>query len=246
MKNFIKLILQKTFGFNNYLYIFSIFKISTLKFDKNEGVFLNLLNLLSDDSIVLDIGANIGIMTVLLAKKCSKGKVYAFEPIEDNFNALQRVLKFFNIKNTTSERIALGNADKTIKMILPVKNSVKLQGLPHVITAADGSHEEGIEYNITQKSLDNYWDYKENKISAIKIDVENYESEVFEGAVNLLKKYKPIIYAELWNNDNRYRSFKILEELGYKIMIYLNGSFVDFDKKKHEVDNFFFFPDNSN
>lgn len=244
MKNLIKLILQKTFGFNNYLYIFSIFKISTLKFDRNEGVFLNLLNLLSDDSVVLDIGANIGIMTVLLAKRCNKGKVFAFEPIEDNFNALQRVLKFFKIKNTTLERIALGNEDKTIKMILPIKNSVKLQGLPHVITPNE-SHEEGIEYNITQKSLDNYWDNRENKISAIKIDVENYESEVFEGAVNLLKKYKPIIYAELWNNENRYRSFKLLEELGYKIKIFFNGSFVDFDKAKHDVDNFFFFPDNS-
>ncbi|MHB8339238.1 MAG: FkbM family methyltransferase, partial [Ignavibacteriaceae bacterium] len=97
MKNLIKLFLQNILGFNNYLFIFSIYKISTLKFDKNEGVFLNLLKLLSEDSVVLDIGANIGIMTVLLAKKCNKGKVFAFEPIEDNFNALQRVLKFFKI-----------------------------------------------------------------------------------------------------------------------------------------------------
>ena len=172
MKNLIKLFLQNILGFNNYLYIFSIFKIFTLKFDKDEGVFLNLLKLLSDDSVVLDIGANIGIMTILLAKKCNKGKVFAFEPIEDNFNALQRVLKFFKIKNTIAEKIALGNKDQTVKMILPTKNFVKLQGLPHIITSVD-SQEEGIKYDVTQKTLDSFWNNREDKISAIKIDVEN-------------------------------------------------------------------------
>ncbi|MEW6702255.1 MAG: hypothetical protein AB1298_06005, partial [Bacteroidota bacterium] len=74
MKNKIKCVLQKLLGFRGYLFVFSIFKIFTLKYDKKEGVFLELLNHLSNDSIVLDIGANIGIMTVLLAKKCNKGK----------------------------------------------------------------------------------------------------------------------------------------------------------------------------
>ena len=243
MKNLIKLFLQNILGFNNYLYIFSIFKIFTLKFDKDEGVFLNLLKLLSDDSVVLDIGANIGIMTILLAKKCNKGKVFAFEPIEDNFNALQRVLKFFKIKNTIAEKIALGNKDQTVKMILPTKNFIKLQGLPHVITSPD-SQEEGIKYDVRQKTLDSFWNNREDKINAIKIDVENYESEVFEGAINLLTKYMPIIYAELWNNANRSRSFELLTKLGYKIMVFIEGSFVDFDQTKHNVDNFFFFPDN--
>jgi ubiquinone/menaquinone biosynthesis C-methylase UbiE len=81
MKNTIQKYLQKILGFNNYLFIFSVFKILTLRFDRKENDFFYFLRLLPENAIVLDIGANIGIMSVHLCKNVKKGMVYAFEPI---------------------------------------------------------------------------------------------------------------------------------------------------------------------
>ncbi|MEN9442625.1 MAG: hypothetical protein RLZ33_2702, partial [Bacteroidota bacterium] len=55
-------------GFRTYLYVFAIFKIKTLRSDSKEKDFFHFLSLLEDGKgAVLDVGANIGIMTVHLA-----------------------------------------------------------------------------------------------------------------------------------------------------------------------------------
>jgi FkbM family methyltransferase len=241
MKNFIKLLLQKSLGFKNYLFVFSIFKILTLKFDKEEGVFLKMLNLLTEDSVVLDIGANIGIMTVLLAKKCTKGKIYSFEPIDENYETLVKIVKFFGLRNVKCYKLALGDKIDTVKMIMPEVNSVKLQGLPH-IKGIPEKKEKGKEYTVSQSTLDIFWEKQNEKISAIKIDVENYENYVFKGLTKTLTKYKPLIYAELWDNENREKSFQLLNSLGYIIKVADDNTFLEYQPELHCTDNFFFFP----
>jgi hypothetical protein len=81
-------------------------------------------------------------------------------------------------------------------------------------------------------------------VKAIKIDVENFEYFVFKGAENTLRKYKPLIYCELWDNENRAQCFELLSgELGYKIMVLEEGKLVKFDPGVHENQNFFFVGD---
>ena len=84
MKKLIQSILQKILGFERYLFWFSRFKISTLKWDSKEGDFNHFLSLLSPGDDVLDIGANIGIMAIKMAQTCHQGTVHAFEPIPEN------------------------------------------------------------------------------------------------------------------------------------------------------------------
>ncbi len=63
-------------GFRTYLYVFAIFKIKTLRSDPKEKDFFHFLSLLKDGKgAVLDIGANIGIMTVHLARKLPNSTV---------------------------------------------------------------------------------------------------------------------------------------------------------------------------
>ena len=50
---------------------------------------------------------------------------------------------------------------------------------------------------------------KDKKIGAIKMDVENFEYFVLEGGKELIKKHKPIIYTELWENQNREKCFQL-------------------------------------
>lgn len=244
MKNTIKYLLHRLLGFRNYLFVFSVFKIYTLKRDRNEKDFFHFLRLIPENTAVLDIGANIGIMTVHLSRSIKDVTVYSFEPIPFNIEALKRVIRFFKLNNVTLFEIALGNTEGEAEMVMPVVNAVRLQGLSHVVHNSITENNEGDRYKVPLKMLDNI-DVLQNtdkRISAIKIDVENFEFFVIDGAKKLLTKHKPIVYAELWDNDNRKQCFGLFESLGYSTYVVANDTLVQFDAGKHSTQNFIFLP----
>ena len=244
MKNIIQKYLQKILGFNNYLFIFSIFKILTLKLDRKENDFLYFIRLLPENSVVLDIGANIGIMTVHLCRNVKKGIVYAFEPIPENYLVLQKIARFFHIQNLHLFNCALGDQNKVVEMIMPVNASVKKQGLSHIIHESISDLNDGVYYSVLQRTLDSVAAEIKIPFYAIKMDVENFEFFVLKGGKESIAKYRPVIYTELWDNENRTRCFAILSELGYKIMVLDNKKLVDYDSLLHATQNFFFIPVN--
>jgi FkbM family methyltransferase len=245
MKNSVKFILQKLFGFQRYLFIFSLFKIKTLHKDNKEKDFLFFLTLIPPGGLVLDIGANIGIMTVYLARQIKDATIYAFEPIPHNSKVLERVIARYHLKNVKVCKYALGNEDGETEMVMPVIGSVKMQGLSHVVHSAIQENNEGERFKIQVKKLDNIREIMDATIplTAIKIDVENFEYFVLEGAKELLKKYKPLIYCELWDNENRKKCFELMCGLGYEIKILVTGKLIAYSAesaKLHPTQNFFF------
>ena len=126
MKNTAKYILHKLLGFKNYLFIFSLYKILTLRKDKNEKDFFAFLHLLPENTAVLDIGANIGIMTVHLARTIKGVTVYSFEPMPNNIGAFKRIIKYFKLDNVKLFEIALGNTEGEVEMVMPIISNVKM------------------------------------------------------------------------------------------------------------------------
>jgi FkbM family methyltransferase len=243
MKSAIKYILHKLLGFRNYLFVFSVFKIYTLKWDRKENDFLFFLKMIPAGTVVLDIGANIGVMAVLLAKKIKGAQVVAFEPVPANISALKRVIGFFSLKNVRVMEYALGNEEGEVEMVMPVIDSVKMQGLSHVVHSSITENNEGVKVKAPIHRLDNITGLNGTmKISAVKIDVENFEYFVLEGGKSFINKYKPIIYIELWENDNRHKCFSLVKELGYKVNVVANEKLAEYDPSTHETQNFIFTP----
>lgn len=240
MKAFIQRILQQSLGYSSYLWLFTRYKLFTLRWDKNERDFFHFLSLLDSSDVVLDVGANLGLMSYYLAKKCTV--VHAFEPMPNNFNNLERLKRTFNLHNLRLHQTALGDKNQEIELILPVVSGVKKQGLSHVVTDKIKDFNEGSTISSTCYKLDDYTAIQELKISGIKIDVENFEFEVLKGAENLLKRDKPIIYAELWDNQNRHDCFEYLINLGYDICVLKGSSLVKIERNPNNIQNFFFLP----
>lgn len=243
VKKGVQSILQRILGFDQYLFMFSLMKMRTLKWDQRESGFQYFLNLLEKDDVILDIGANIGIMTGLLAETCPEGTIHAFEPVPENFRALKKIVKYVNGKNVLLHNIALGEHEGEVEMAMPMVKGVRMQGLSYIKDKSiEGYTSEHKSYKVPLKSLDQIPELFEKRVAAIKLDVENYEQFVLRGAKNLITTFKPIIYTELWANDNREICFHLLQSMGYSPKVVVNKQLVPYESSIHDHQNFFFIP----
>ena len=143
-------------GFRTYLYVFAIFKIKTLRSDSKEKDFFHFLSLLEDGKgAVLDVGANIGIMTVHLANKLPNSTVHAFEPVPDNLSVLKKIIAKFNLKKIKIHAVAVGETIGNVQMILPKQGKTRMQGLSHVKHESITEWNEGEEFEVPLNTLDN-------------------------------------------------------------------------------------------
>lgn len=245
MKTFIKYILQKILGFNTYLYVFALFMIVKIRWDKRERDFFHFLNLLPDGGTVLDLGANIGVTSYHLAKKLPQSTVVSFEPLEVNMNILKRIKQKFKLNNIKEFMLAVGDENTTLQMIMPVIHNVPMHGLSHVIHQEITENNTGLTFEVPVVRLDDFREvnFENSRITGIKIDVENFEYHVFKGAEKLLKKHKPVIYCELWENENREKSIFFLGSLGYSAFTLHKKELLPFNTKTSTKNNFFFLPD---
>jgi len=213
-----------------------------LRKDKNEKDFFAFLHLLPANTTVLDIGANIGIMTVHLARTVKGVAVYSFEPMPNNIVAFKRIIKYFKLDNVKLFEIALGNSEGEVEMVMPIISNVKMQGLSHVVHDSIPENNEGERIQVPLKMLDNMIELTNcpKRISGIKIDVENFEFFVLDGAKQLIAKNRPVVYAELWENENREKCFELFKSLNYKTIVVVDKKAVEFDKTIHKTQNFIF------
>ncbi|WP_016949681.1 FkbM family methyltransferase [Anabaena sp. PCC 7108] len=179
--------------------------------------------------LVFDIGANIGDYSILLSKIVGfSGKVYSFEPTSTTFNRLQERLIALKINNVYGFKKAFYSDDTQIEFNefpddFSVWNSI---GKPQMLDPqGSGQYVPIINTEIVEAiKLDSFC--LENSIDHIdylKIDVEGAESDVLEGARELLKN-KSIRYIQFeisqkmleGLNHTAKSTFDILIENGYE------------------------------
>ena len=243
MKSYIKRFLQFILGFERYLFYFSRYIAGSLHRNKREGDFIAFVKLLKDGETVLDIGANIGAMSVYLAKHLPHSRIIAFEPIPVNVRVFKKVIQHYKLSNVELIEKALGERDGMIEMVLPNQKHVKMHGLCHVVHESITELNDGDRFQLPMVRLDAVEEVQSaGRISGIKIDVENYEQFVLTGAKEVIEKNRPVIYAELWENENRNQCFRFITELGYQIHVLSDQRLVPFDAGVHHQQNFFFIP----
>ena len=177
-------------------------------------------------------------MTVHLSQSLPKTTIHAFEPMPDNRSVFKRISEKFRLKNVVFHEIALGDQEGTVQMILPQKDGAKMQGLSHVKHETITEWNEGEECEVPIQLLDNL--LHGTSIQGIKMDVENFEYFVLKGGENLIAQSHPIIYTELWENENRDKCFAFLDQLGYQAHVVTGNQLELYDSTKHRRQNFIF------
>jgi FkbM family methyltransferase len=176
---------------------------------------------INKNSIVIECGCHIGTHTVKLASLCDK--IYGFEPMPETYEILTKNMLINNIDNAILYKLGVSNKPGVTKYSWISENNPGASGLennpmgkPTYINATS----KNIDVNLTTIDL-----LSLNKLDFIKIDVEGYERLVIEGAMNTIKRCKPIIVMEIWKDhfggvDINYTKelFKNLIDIGYTIV----------------------------
>lgn len=163
--------------------------LKNIEWEPHITKFVKYYNKLYNIQNIIDIGSNFGYHTLLFSKEV-KEKVFSFEPQKQNFKILQRNINRNNIKNVVLYNYACGDINCDVKMpiIQNTKNQMINMGdfTPNIIN--------GNSYTITKSIILDEMDFPQ--IDLIKIDVQGWEKKVLNGAINLLKKYKPTLIVE--------------------------------------------------
>lgn len=171
------------------------------------------------DTNCIDIGAHKGEVLDIMLKHSPNGIHYAFEPIPGLFDGLKR--KYADNSNCKIFDIALSNNKGTSTFNYVISNP-SYSGL--VKRKYDRDNEEDTSITVKTDLLDNV--LPEAYIPGlIKIDVEGGELLVLQGAVQTIKKHRPVIIFEhgLGASD-MYGStpdkvFNLLHSCGLKISV---------------------------
>ncbi|MBR9701876.1 FkbM family methyltransferase [Candidatus Pacearchaeota archaeon] len=136
------------------------------------------------NSVILDIGSNIGNHAVFFGKILEAKELYCFEPQRKMFDILTKNLKINNLDGVSKcYNIGIGNKELMANIFVADKRN---PGGGRVIEEDTGT--------VNIKPLDNVG--ISSKIDFIKIDVEGYEKQVLHGAEKILKKDHPILFVE--------------------------------------------------
>jgi FkbM family methyltransferase len=163
--------------------------------------------LLTKDDVVVEIGANIGALTVPLSRRCKR--VYAFEPQAENFLLLYHNLNRNQVLNVEAFKIAIGSENKEVSMPTLVELDAD-----HGVVGDYGGPEVGFgSLRVQQRTLDDL--RFSSRISFIKLDCEGSERDALEGAERTIKTDSPVLYVENNRPDKASALVKWLVDHGY-------------------------------
>ena len=158
---------------------------------------------LEPGDVVIDAGAYLGIFSIFASKKIGpNGKVYAFEPISENYQLLEKTIKLNKAKNIEIIPYALGKKEGLLPMAIEDGS----------FNASSGFFKKGNKKRIVKQiSLDEFIEQRKiSKIDFIKADIEGMERELLFGAQKTIKEFKPRLSICTYHRPD---DPKIIEEL---------------------------------
>jgi FkbM family methyltransferase len=184
---------------------------------------------LDNNSIAIEAGSHIGTIAVKLAKTC--GFTYCFEPIINTYNLLE-----FNMnKNCIPKKFKLFNKG----LGASIKNE-KISWISNEGPGGIGVTNNFLEPTIQRDKIETIEiitidSLNLDRLDYIKIDVEGYEEHVINGAIDTIKKYKPIIVLECYETFVPLKpaslefvkdKYNLLINIGYEVQNIWNADFI--------------------
>ncbi|MDA3890636.1 MAG: FkbM family methyltransferase [Salinivirgaceae bacterium] len=214
LRHNIKIILYKESVLSRFIFL--------NEFEINEQKFIE--RYLKKDDFFIDIGANIGLFTLLASEKCgTQGKIIAFEPSPTTYKRLIENIKLNNLQNVKTFNIALSDKNGVAKLKVS-KDGFDAWNSLGIPTMGQFFQEVDV--------MTNTLDYIANEFEIVnpillKIDVEGWEIPILSGGEKFFKSIDaPDIMIEFADNSAKNAGYTckdlycVLIDYGYKIYSY--------------------------
>jgi FkbM family methyltransferase len=155
-----------------------------------EQRFLDYIASLKIKGTYLDVGACVGTHSVFFAMCCPADHVWAFEPREHQRHRLERTLELNDLfGKVTVSPWALSDERGTVTVNLDRRvHTLPTERLDRVV---------------------------QGPVALIKIDVEGMEPRVLAGATGILRRHRPLVFAEAHTDEEFERILARLRPFGY-------------------------------
>ena len=200
-------------GISSELQIFNVHEPITTKITIQE---------LKEGMTCLDIGSNIGYYALMESKAVgNNGKVISIEPSPKNFEQIKKNLELEKISNVDVYNFAAGDKDDEVNFLIHERSN-----LCSVIPIGEPIPKSTNIIKVPLKRLDTFLEeMKLDKLDFVRMDIEGYEMNLFEGSWNAIKKFKPMIQMEFHDNlfdiEEKIKFFERLKKEGYEIKYFI-------------------------
>jgi FkbM family methyltransferase len=165
----------------------------------------SVLKLTSANSIVLDVGANVGFWTIPLARSLTSGGcLHAFEPVPANLARLAENVHR-NRLNATVRLHGIGLSDKKAALKISLRedfqNGAETGNAAIVIDSEDSKFARAA-IEVTPLDGETFESLGIDHVDFIKVDIEGHEDKFLAGAAAVIRRFRPILYMEI--NDAYY------------------------------------------
>jgi FkbM family methyltransferase len=185
-------------------------------------------HLVAPGDSVIDVGANFGFYTAYLSGRVGPhGCVSSFEPIPLTFGILSYIVGRSSLENVRLFKFAASDSNGSATMGIPrpddgLDNYYQARLMPAGDTPGVAI---GQRLEVPLRTLDSVIDSASKPITFIKLDVEGHELEAVEGAMTLVRSFKPALLIEVSTDldDDRSPASALmhrLEEHGYSCYWY--------------------------
>ncbi|MBU9403910.1 FkbM family methyltransferase [Burkholderia multivorans] len=161
--------------------------------DRFEPHLVSMLEAMCDQgNQALDIGANIGCTALALSQIVGNGRVAAFEPVPRTFAYLSK--NAGSVPNVAIHNFALGKEPGT----LPMQGAEGDSSGAFIANQFHIGNAGYFQVDVPVRRLDDaFRSLGLDRVDFIKIDVEGFELDVFEGALETLQRFKPRVVLEM-------------------------------------------------
>jgi FkbM family methyltransferase len=140
--------------------------------------------LVPNGSVIIDVGANFGWYSCILAKKFPTAELYAFEPEADAFTMLGKNVSENNLPNVRMFKHALGSSSGILKLYVSASENT---GTHSAVRLENSSHM--VEVDVVP--LDHV--ISAEGVALMKIDAEGSEYSILLGAESTLRRTRVVM-----------------------------------------------------
>lgn len=188
--------------------------------DYESDNFVIIKNTIKKGDHIIDIGAHIGLMSVVLGKMVGdKGKIYSFEPSPLTFSILNKTIKLNNLQHIITP---INKAVSITNGVVEFNADFENVSNSMVLYENNKFHKK---IKVATTSLDDFIKEKEIKqLDFIKIDAEGVELDVLKGARETLKNFNASMILAIHplaitaKKDSLNEIFDFVSQAGYSMV----------------------------